>query len=73
MSYQYKYLSVGEAQEVTRRIRIISEYRPDLSSARCPLCGEWGNSIHKCVKKMKSGKLRRYFVCPSCGYKYSAE
>lgn len=69
----YRYLSVEVAVDAVRRFNIISEYNPAVGSAKCPMCGEWGNRIYNCVKKMKSGKLRRYFVCPTCGHKYGAE
>ena len=65
------YLSIESAKEFVRRSRIISEFRN--GGARCPLCGNWGTRVYACVKITSSGKARRYFRCPDCGYKYAAE
>ncbi len=67
----YIYLSVEIAKEVVRRSRVISKYSE--YGARCPLCGSWGKRIHKCVRTLSSGKKRRYFICPDCTFKFSAE
>lgn len=66
------YYSPEQAREIVRRTRVVVEFMPGVG-ARCPLCGDWGNELYKCVKQLATGVKRRYHQCPTCGYKFTSD
>lgn len=67
------YYTVQEAKTIVLKIRAKGVYNPAAKSARCPLCGAWGLVSNRNIRKLPYGKIRRYFVCPDCGHKFSSE
>jgi len=67
------YLPVEQAKENVRRNRLVAEYIPG-QGARCTQCGEWGNPLYKGgYQTLVSGTKRKYFICPACGHKFTAD
>lgn len=68
-----EWLPPALCREFVGRSKKKAVYIEAASSAKCPLCGNWGDPIHKCLKRLPGGKTRRYFECPECGFRFSAE
>lgn len=66
------YFDVETARKIVTNLEQAPSYVESTSSARCPLCGNWGERVYHCVKKLKNGKMGRYFVCPECGYRFKS-
>jgi uncharacterized protein YlaI len=66
------YFKIDTAIIIARRLKTVAEYMPGVG-ARCVLCGEWGNDLEYGVKRLKSGAVRRYFVCSTCGFRFPAD
>lgn len=68
-----EYLSVESAQAIVRRARLVAEYTPGVG-ARCPLCGDWGERLYRCVVRPAGDRIeRRYHICVACQWKFRSE
>ena len=66
------YLDVETAKKIVCSLSAEIPYVPRAQSARCPLCGNWGDRIYNCTRHLKNGNIHRYFACPDCGFKFKA-
>ncbi len=66
------YFSPEVAREIAKRNRCVAEYVPG-SGARCIYCGEWGDDLQYGTKRLVSGVIRRYHICPCCSNKFVSD
>lgn len=65
------YFSIRTATLIVRLLKSEARYIPSLSSAKCPLCGNWGERANNASRR-RTDRVYRYFKCPECGYQYVA-